>query len=286
MGLFEWGMNKLEKKLKEEFSQEDQEQEIKTDEVEKASYSEYSYKNVQRLREKGKYWAIDVPYLQYPVTKQDKPRPLFLVFGIISLILLGFVCYGAYMMTVGIILPMISSALSLNGLFTIHQWDFLGLFVMFSSLAPFILWILIILFSVAIISIVVYFILLTRKLFCLSKISMQEMAKGYEIRNMLLALGTIMVLILVIGLVLLVPNAKNMTAGNIAIVVVVMVGLIAIVGVVFALLLVQRNKEKKLFEQLPEEQQQDFIKHNRALERTRSRRNRTDNTFGSSEVDF
>ena len=286
MGIFEWGMNKLDKKLREEFPEEFEEKKIKTDEVEKASYSNYSYKNVKRLREKGKYWAVDVPYLQYPVTKQEKPRPLFIVFGVISLILLGFVCYGAYAAIVGMILPMIGSALSLNGLFKIPFWDVFGLFTMFTSLGPIFVWIIIVAISALIIGIVVYFISLTKRLFCLSKVSMQEMAQGYEVRNMLLALGIIMGVVLIIGLVLLIPNAKNMTAGNIAIVVAVMVGVIAVVGVVFALLLVQRNKEKKLFEQLPKEQQEDFIKHNRGLERVRSRRNRSKNILSSSEVDF
>ncbi len=285
MGLFEWGMNKLNKKLKEEFP-EDYEQKIKTDEVEKASYSDYSYKNVRKLREKGKFWAIDVPYLQYPVTKQEKPRLLFIVFGILSLIVLGFVGYAAYWITKTLILPLVGAALQMNSVFNIPFWDIFGLFTMFTSLAPILSWVLVVAISGFTIAMLVYFISLTKRLFCFSKISMQEMAKGYEIRSMIYALGTIMAIVLVVGIFLLVKFGGNMTTKNIWIVIGVMVAIVALVGVVFALLIVQRRKETKLFNQLPKEQQDDYINHVRELERVRRRKKVAKSALSSADVDF
>lgn len=285
MGLFEWGMNKLNKKLKEEFP-EDYEQKIKTDEVEKASYSDYSYKKVKKLREKGKFWAIDVPYLQYPVTKQEKPRPLFIAFGILSLIVLGFVGYAAFRITTNLILPLVAAALQMNSVFNIPFWDIFGLFTMFNSLAPFLCWILVGVVSALTIGMVVYFISLTKRLFCLSKISMQEMAKGYEVRSMIYALGTIIAIVLIVGIFLLVKFGSNMTAKNIWIVIGVMVAIVALVGVVFALLIVQRRKETKLFNQLPKEQQDDYINHVRELDRVRRRKKVAKSALSSTDVDF
>jgi len=285
MGLFEWGMNKLNKKLKEEFP-EDYEQKIKTDEVEKASYSYYSYKNVKKLREKGKFWAIDVPYLQYPVTKQEKPRPLFIVFGIISLILLGFVGYAAYWITINMILPLVAAALQMNSVFNIPFWDIFGLFTMFTSIAPIISWILVGVVTALTIGMVVYFVSLTKRLFCLSKISMQEVAKGYEVRGMIYALGTIMAIVLVVGIFLLVKFGSNMTTKNIWIVIGVMASIVIMVGVVFTLLIIQRKKEVKLFNQLPKEQQDDYINHVRQLYKVHRRKKATKSALGSSDVDF
>jgi len=285
MGLFEWGMNKLNKKLKEEFP-EDYEQKIKTDEVEKASYSEYSYKNVRKLREKGKFWAIDVPYLQYPVTKQEKPRPVFIVFGILSLIVLGFVGYAAYWITKTLILPLVAAALQMNSVFNIPIWDIFGLFTMFTSLAPILSWVLVAAISGFTIAMVIYFIFLTKRLFCFSKISMQEMAKGYEIRSMIFALGTIIAIVLIVGIFLLVKFGSNMEAKNIWLVIGVMVGIVALVGIVFTLLLIQRIKETKLFNQLPKEQQDDYLNHVRELERVRRRKKVRKSSLGSLEVDF
>jgi len=285
MGLFEWGMNKLNKKLKEEFPQ-DYEEQIKTDEVEKTSYSEYSYKNVKKLREKGKVWAIDVPYLQYPVTKQEKPRPLFIAFGILSLVILCFIGYAAYWITTSLILPLITIVLPMGDMVKIHYWDILGIVGMLSAVGPLICWVLIIAISAFTIGMVVYFINLTKRLFCLSKISMQEMAKGYEVRSMLFALGTIMAIVLIVGIFLLVKFGSNMKAANIWLVVGVMVAVIALVGIVFTLLLIQKRKETKLFHQLPKEQQDDYIRHVQALERVKSRKRKNKSFIGSSDVDF
>ena len=87
MGIFDWINNKVEKKIKEEFGPAENENLIQNDEIEKTSYSDYSYKKVKKLRQKGKYWGYDVPYLQHPVSKQEKPRAVFIVAGVLYIFL-------------------------------------------------------------------------------------------------------------------------------------------------------------------------------------------------------
>ena len=48
MGILDWVNSKVEKKLKEEFGPEVDENLVQNDEIEKASYSEYSYKKVKK----------------------------------------------------------------------------------------------------------------------------------------------------------------------------------------------------------------------------------------------
>ena len=54
MGILDWVNNKIEKKLKEEFGPTPDENAIQNDEIEKASYSDYSYKKVKKLFYKTK----------------------------------------------------------------------------------------------------------------------------------------------------------------------------------------------------------------------------------------
>ena len=65
-----------------------------------------------------------------------------------------------------------------------------------------------------------------------------------------------------------------------------MLGIVAIIGLVFGLLLSVRIKANKEFKKLPEEQQQDFIKHNNALKWAKSRKHKSSDILGSSDVDF
>lgn len=285
MGIYDWMFKKLDKKIKEEFP-EDNENLIKTDEIEKESYSAYSYKNVKKLREKGKLWGVDVPYLQHPVKKQEKPRPVFLVLGIISAIVLALVTFGCAVFTIRVLLPLIAQVLPMNEFLKIQPWDIFGLFAMLTSMLPIFMWIIVIALIALVIGIEATFIVLTIEMFALSKVSMQEVAKGYKVRSLISTLGIIFAVVLIVGIVLLANCAKNMTPKNIAIVVGAMVVILAVVGTIFGLLMAEKIKETKEFEKLPIENQQDFIEHNRALERAKRKKNRDKSMMGSSEVDF
>ena len=131
MGLKDWIFSKLDKKLTEEFGPEQNENLVQNDEVEKASYSDYSYKKVKKLREKGKYWGYDVPFLQHPVHKQEKPRAIFIVAGVLYTILTIAMLVATYFIARSFILPTIGSALGLSDMFKIQKWDIFGIGVMF-----------------------------------------------------------------------------------------------------------------------------------------------------------
>ena len=287
MGILDWINNKVEKKLVEEFGSEQNENLIQNDEIEKSSYSDYSYRKVKKLREKGKYWGYEVPYLQHPVSKQEKPRAIFIVAGVLYAILAIALLVATYFVVRGCILPMVGSALGMSDFFKIQEWDIFGLAAIFFSLGPILLWIFIIAISGLVIGLNIYFIFQTIRFFKMSKISMQEMAKGYEVGNLIVKLGAIMAIAVVVGIAILVLTKGKATAAGIWLIIGIMAAIIAVISPFFALLIVGRKKAKEQFAQLSEEQQQDFIRHDRMLDRVRRKSNKNGKSLISSDkVDF
>lgn len=286
MGLKDLLFNQTRKILNDMVPQEEDLNLVQNDEVEKASYSEYSYKKVKKIREKGKYYGYDVPYLQHPVNKQEKPRPMFIVFGVLYAIALAAALTLSVMIVINFLMPLIVQAIGLNSLVKIRKWDIFGLVAAFSSIVPILVWAIVILIAGVIIAVDVFLISQTIKMFRMSKISMQEMAKGYEVGGMLLRLIFLIVGTLVAGIAILVLTRENIKPAGIALIVTVMVVICAVVGTIFGILLSQRIKERKKFEELSEEQQHDFIRHNQALERINRMRNKSKSIISSSKVDF
>lgn len=286
MGLYEWTSRKLRQKINEELPKDENENLVNNDEIEKASYSEYSYKKVQKLREKAKYYGYDVPYLQHPLTKVEKPRALFVVFGVLNAILLAFSIFLSVMITINFLMPLINMALGLNSWFVPKAWDVFGVVTMFSSVVPLMVWLIIIATVGLMVAIVVFFVYNTRRMFSLSKISMEEMAVGYEISNMILGFIIVIVSVVLIGVFLLVKFENIKTLG-IVLVVGIMVAVTAILGTLIALLMVYRKKAKKQFNELPQDVQKSFIEHNRVLERVNRLSNKNSKSIiSSSKVDF
>ena len=287
MGLEEWVLNKFEKKINEELGQNQNENLIQNDEIEKASYSEYSYKKVKKLREKGKYWGYDVPYLQHPVNKQEKPRAVFIVAAVLFLLLSVAMIVFTYVITRSMILPLLGSALGLGDAFAIQAWDIFGLFATFTSLISIFVWLILVLIVAVVVAFNIYFISQTIKFFKMSKISMQEMAKGFEVGNLIIRLGAIMAITVMVGITILVLTRGEATAAGIWLIIGVMLAIIALISPFFVLLIVQRNKAKKQFAQLSEEQQKDFIRHNQMLDRVNRKSNRSSKSLiSSTKVDF
>lgn len=286
MGIEHWLLGKARKTLNEAFSPEEDPNLIQNDEIEKASYSEYSYKNVQKLREKGKYYSYDVPYLQHPVKKQEKPRAIFLVFGILYAVATAAALTLSIMLVTNFLLPLITQAVSVSGAVKVRVWDIFGWVAGLSAMGAFMIWVIVIVVAALIICINIFLISQTIKMFRMSKLSMQEMAKGYEVGRMLIGLCTIILITLIVGIAILVLTRENIKPAGIGLIVGVMVIVTVVVGTIFGLLLWQRNKAKKEFEQLTEEEQKDFIRHNQALERIERIRNKSKSILSSSKVDF
>lgn len=285
MGIEDLLWNKARKTLNELGSNEE-ENLVNNDEIEKASYSEASYKKVQKLREKGKYWGLDVPYLQHPVKKQEKPRPMFIALGVLYAIMFALVFAGSVALTINFIVPMISSALAVSSSVQLFVWDIFGIVAALTALGPIFLWIIIVSFVTAIVLVNVFFAFQTVHMFKMSKISMQEMAVGHEVQGMLLRLGTIIGITLVVCIAIWVLTRETISTQGILFLVGIMVAVSAVVGTIFGLLLVQKLKAKKEFDQLPEEQRNDFIRHNRELDRVRRQKGKSKSMIGSSKVDF
>lgn len=289
MGLKDWIWNKAEKKIEEELTSGEPQNEnlIQNDEVEKASYSDYSYKRVRKLREKGKYWGYEVPYLQYPVNKQEKPRAIFLVAGILYAIMASLMLVATFFVVTGFVLPLLGTALGLSGMFKIFQWDILGLFATISALVPIFIWLILIATIGLLVGINIYFISQTIKFFKMSKISMQEMAKGFEVQSLIIRLGTIMGIAVVVGVAILVLTRENVTLAGVWLVIGIMLAILAVISPFFILLIIERNKAKKQFDELSEEQQTDFIRHNQMLDRVHRKSNKGNkDLLASTKVDF
>lgn len=289
MGLEDWIWNKAEKKIKEELQSPEEQNEnlIQNDEIEKASYSGYSYNKVKKLREKGKYWGYEVPYLQHPVQKQEKPRAIFIVAGILYAIMAVAMLVASFYITTSFILPTIGSALGLNGLLTFQKWDIFGLFISITSMMSIFVWLIIIVIAFFVIAINVYFISQTIKFFRMSKISMQEMAKGFEVQSLIIKLGTVMGITLVVGIAIMIMTRETITPAGIWLVIGVMLAVLAVITPFFVILILQRKKANKQFAELSEEQQKDFIRHNQMLDRVNRKSNKGNKSLISSEkVDF
>ena len=283
MGIFD----RLGKKVVDAIDKEDTTNIVENDKIEKTSYSAYSYKKVQKLREKGKYWGTNIPYLQYPLKKQEKPRALFLVLGILYAIIFACILAFSVVVIINFIIPIVKLALNMGDKVELKWWDAFGVTYTFMSLAPLLLWLIIIFVLLLLFAINFYFGFQTYKLFALSKVSMQEIAKGYEINDLIFKMSAIILITITIGIVILVLNYQNMKPAGFALIIGVMAVVSVIIGLVLALLIVERIKAKKEFDQLSEEEQQDFIKHNNKLDYVRRRKNRNNRTIaGSSKVDF
>lgn len=179
---------------------------VVNDQIEKDSYSDYSYKTVKKLRERGKLMGVDVPYLNHPVTKPEKPRALFLVLGIIFAALLVLVCVGIGYLTITTILPMILNMVGVTTtLTTRHVYDIFGIGSFIGTTLSFFLWVIVIVFVLFAIGIIVALVSITRKMFGLTKASVQEVAVGHVVANLIknIILCIVIPIVLAVALLLL-----------------------------------------------------------------------------------
>ncbi|MBE7076634.1 MAG: hypothetical protein E7374_01935 [Clostridiales bacterium] len=260
---------------------------IKDDSIEKESYSESSYKHVKKIRERGTLMGYKVPYLQYPVQKQEKPRPLFLALAIVSAVLFGLACAFAIYAFVTMILPMAYSALGIET----PKWivlDIYGILPTIGTSIKIFLWLIIIMLAALMCVPALILGMITKKLFSWTKLSMQEVAEGYEIKNLIFNLGLWIILLIGLGIVACFMFKGIKPIGIVAIFVVI-AAIDAVLGTLLGLLVHARNKERKKFNELPIEQQEDFKRHTKALDRASRTKRR--NAFSSktdswSGVDF
>lgn len=245
--------------------------EADTSDHEKSSYGAYAYKRVQRLRRKGKRRGIDVPPLGYDLTEPEKPRIVFWVIAIVSAVLF----VG---MLVGLILlynVLIKTFSDLRGI-----GDFLKIVFKPAVLTASFGWsaipgillvavylLLAVLFALPIVA-VVYFYRFVRDAFYMTKCSKEEFARGSIVSSRLTGLAVVLATATVLFIVLLsyisAASAKLYFG-------LIYGGLVLALGGLLACMAVEKVRCGKWFEGLGEDKKQNYLAHERALRKVKSR---------------
>lgn len=237
---------------------------------EKISYGKWVYRRVQRLRRKGKRRAIEVPQLGYKLTKPDKPRIAFWILAIISAIFLIGIVVG-----IGFLYNELVKTFSLFG----NLGDVLKVafdpktFALSAGLSsiPAIMVILAYLLVVVMlllpIAAIIYVYNFVREIFYMANCSKEEFARGNVIASRISGLVVALITSTVIFIALLIyfPASARILLG-------LVYGAIVIVcGGLLALIVVERAKNRKWFETLDEDKKQNFLAHDNALRKVKSR---------------
>lgn len=245
---------------------------------EEISYGKTAYKRVQRLRKRGKRRGIDVPYLNYELTKPEKPRIAFWIVAIISVIMfIGiFVGIGFFYN------ELIKICFELDGVGEFLKIVFkpeifvatAGLSALSGLLVGMIYVLMFVLFLLPVIA-VIYFYRFIRDAFYMAKCSEEEFAKGSIISSHILSL----VMILVVATVIFIILMANITASSAKLYAgLIFSGIVIALGSLLVLIIIEKIRANRWFATLDEEKKQNYLAHERALRRVKSRLN-TEKSF-------
>ena len=242
--------------------------------VEQRNYSKMSFKKLQKLRVDGVAFGVKIPTLQYDLSKPKKKRKAFIVYGIISSVILALGVIGAAWIIAALLPAFLESAGAMSDATSgnIMSALTLGFTSMFGTAIAALLWLLAIALLAILVSIISYLIYFVRVFFNLSRCSIQEMAIGYEVRNMIFSCIILIVMSAIGtgGIIYLFTIAEQIVMWLIlALLAVLVVLLYSISMLVF--ICIEKKKAKKLFEELPVEEQENFKDHINALGRVKSR---------------
>lgn len=243
-----------------------------TPDYEQISYGKFGYKRVQRLRRKGKRRGIEVPQLNYALTKPEKPRIAFWVAAII-----GIIAFIAILVGAGFLIKFIIDVFSdlykdTGGFFktVIHPGTLFA--TQGLSLVPVLFLILayLALISIAVVPLVIALscFRFVRNMLYTARCSKEEFARGERISgNITGAIGILVGATVVMIVIFVMTDAHTAR---------LLVGLIygaivIIAGGFLALMIIERKKCKKWFEGLEEDNKRNFIEHDNGLRRIKSR---------------
>lgn len=230
------------------------------------SCSKFMQKKLEKAKKKALQYGYTVPDLRYPLEKPLKQRTALAVLGylifalgiIISLLAIYFTYKVGLWSTLFSAFGISSDALSestLNKTFGLSQIKgFVGIVII-------IILITIVLALVGICSWIISFGLRVARV---SKVSRQEMAKGYEVFDtigimfLLSAIGIAGIVVSIVGLGL--KTNTWIICGVLAL-------CIALFLTIAIILIVERKKEAKWFETLSKEMQEDFIEYNNVIKK-------------------
>ena len=256
--------------------------------IEKRNYSKLSYKKLERYRVDGVAFGIKIPVLKQDLVKPDKRRKSFIVFGILSAILLSLASVLAVMVTSSTILMALDTTGNLSNLSneTISIIS-LGLVDLVGGLFSGLIWGIVALVLMLVGSIVYFFTYFTRTYFNMSKCSIQEMAVGYETRNLLVNTITLVIIsaLAVGGMTYLLFIAVKIVFGLILTFIIVFLVFIYIVTTL-VFLIIEKKKAKAIFAQLPLDVQENFKDHTNCIYRVRSKLKRMRDSKDADNFNF
>lgn len=240
---------------------------------EKSSYGKLAYKRVQRLRRKGQRRGIEIPRLNYELTKPEKPRVAFWIVAVISAALFVGIIVGIVLLYNELIKTF--SDLSGIGEFLKVVFDPVILTASFGwSAVPGILlaavYLLIVVLFVLPIIAAVYFYRFVRDAFYMTRCSKEEFAKGSMISSRILGLVTVTIVVAIVSAIL---SSYISAAGAKLYIWLIFGGLAVALGGLIALMTIEKLKCAKWFENLEESKKQNYLEHEKALRRVKSRLN-------------
>lgn len=238
--------------------------------IEKNSYSKYMYKKLVKARKKSLQYGVTIPPLKYELEKPEKTRKVFLIAGYI---LLGF----TIALAIGFIIMYIVSGVfpmfidMVRGTSSVYSKELfeksLGLssFGAISLTWLYVVTIILLLLPIGIITSLVKGVI---KNFALSKISKQEMAKGFEVSRFINILVISMFLSLLIGILFII---EGLVKGGLGVFITIMSFVIFACCLTLLIFIIkERKRESKWFINLSEEKQQDFLNQNNAVKKYRN----------------
>lgn len=244
---------------------------VDNDDHEKTSYGKAAYKRVQRLRRKGQRRGIEVPRLGYALTKPDKPRVAFSVVAVISAVLFAGIIVG-----IGFLYnELVKTFSDLNGIGEFIKTMFkpdifrgsFGTSALPAALMIAVYLLIVLLFAVPIIA-AIYFYRFVRDAFYMAKCSKEEFAKGGLVVSRIFAFIVIIATVTVIYAVL---SAYTTSASAKLYAGLIFGGLVLALGGMVVLMIFEKIKCGKWFDDLDENKKRDYLAHERALRRVKSR---------------
>lgn len=245
---------------------------------EQISYGKYGYKRIQRLRRKGRRRGLEIPTLNYELTRPEKPRVVFLIAAIITLIIfLGLMVGAGFLIKFGV------------DFFSVQFKDSGGFFktllnpqaVIASlglSIVPVLLIVLAYIMMILILLIPIFLVLycyrLIRNAFYMAQCSKEEFAKSEFVGKHISAFAIILVIATVLLIVVLIRGeapALKLVVG------LVYLGVVIIFGGMLALMIVERRKCKTWFDSLDEGKKQNYLAHEEGIRRVKKRLQRERN---------
>lgn len=238
---------------------------------EKTSYGKAAYRRVQRLRRKGRHRGIEVPLLEHELTKPEKPRIAFWIVAVVSAVLFVGILVG-----LGFLYNELIKAFSdLSGIVGFIKVMFkpdilrgsLGLSA-FPAVLMIVIYLLIaLLFALPFVA-AIYFYRFVYNAFYMAKCSKEEFAKGSMISSRIFVLCTVLIVATILFAVLLprISSAKAKLFMGL-----IFGGLFAALGGLLALMAVEKIKCGKWFASLEDGRKQNYLAHESALRRVKSR---------------